>query len=227
MRRIFTLARKDLLETRRDRLALIFTVVMPVAFTAFFGLLFGGGSDRLPLAVWSGDAGPVATQLISQLQKSDVVVVHRVSRSRRPSRTSPTTRWRRRWRSRRGSPPRWRPASRPRSPSSACPAHLARRRRRPRSRRSPGKAVAAEQAARAAAPRNGRRALPQAPGRHRRPPSWRPAPSPLRRSPTRRRRSRWSRPARPPVRCRRASSSARRACSSTSSSSVSRPPASR
>ena len=67
MRRIFTLAGKDLLETRRDRLALIFTVVMPIAFTAFFGLLFGGGSNRLPLAVWSGDAGPVATQLVSPL----------------------------------------------------------------------------------------------------------------------------------------------------------------
>jgi ABC-2 type transport system permease protein len=81
MRRVFTLARKDLLETRRDRLALIFTVVMPVAFTAFFGLLFGGGSDRLPLAVWSGDSGPVAAQLIAQLQKSDVVVVHRVNKA--------------------------------------------------------------------------------------------------------------------------------------------------
>jgi len=81
MRRIFTLASKDLLETRRDRLALIFTVVMPIAFTAFFGLLFGGGSNRLPLAVWSGDAGPVATQLISQLQKSDVVTVQRVKKS--------------------------------------------------------------------------------------------------------------------------------------------------
>ena len=81
MRRIFTLARKDLLETRRDRLALIFTVVMPIAFTAFFGLLFGGGSNRLPLAVWSGDAGPVASQLVSQLQKSDVVTVQKVTKS--------------------------------------------------------------------------------------------------------------------------------------------------
>jgi len=81
MRRVFALAGKDLLETRRDRLALIFTVVMPVAFTAFFGVLFGGGSDRLPLAVWSGDPGPVATQLIAQLQKSDVVTVNRVKKS--------------------------------------------------------------------------------------------------------------------------------------------------
>ena len=46
-----------------DRLALLFTLVMPLAFTAFFGLMFGGGSDRLPLAVWSGDAGPAAEQL--------------------------------------------------------------------------------------------------------------------------------------------------------------------
>ena len=54
---------------------------MPVAFTAFFGLLFGGGSDRLPLAVWSGDAGPVATQLVRALQKSGVVTVQRMTKA--------------------------------------------------------------------------------------------------------------------------------------------------
>ena len=43
--RIWTLARKDLLETRRDRLSALFIIVMPLAFTTFFGLLFGGGSD--------------------------------------------------------------------------------------------------------------------------------------------------------------------------------------
>ena len=52
---------------------------MPLAFTAFFGLMFGGGSDRLPLAVWSGDAGPAAEQLLSAVQESDVVVVHRMT----------------------------------------------------------------------------------------------------------------------------------------------------
>jgi ABC-2 type transport system permease protein len=81
MRRIWTLARKDLLETRRDRLALIFILVMPVAFTAFFGALFGGGSDRLPLAVWNGDAGPVAARLVSALDKSHAVAVRRVTRA--------------------------------------------------------------------------------------------------------------------------------------------------
>ena len=56
MKRVWTLASKDLLETRRDRLALLFTVVMPLAFTSFFGLMFGGGSDRLPLAISSADS---------------------------------------------------------------------------------------------------------------------------------------------------------------------------
>ncbi len=37
--RILTLARKDLLETRRDRLSALFILVMPLAFTTFFGLL--------------------------------------------------------------------------------------------------------------------------------------------------------------------------------------------
>jgi ABC-2 type transport system permease protein len=78
--RIWILARKDFLETRRDRLAFLFIFVMPIAFTAFFGLMFGGGSDRLPLAVWSGDAGPAAKQLLNAVESSDVVVVHRMTR---------------------------------------------------------------------------------------------------------------------------------------------------
>jgi ABC-2 type transport system permease protein len=80
MSRIWILARKDFLETRRDRLAFLFIFVMPIAFTAFFGLMFGGGSDRLPLAVWSGDAGPAAKQLLNAVEKSDVVVVERMTR---------------------------------------------------------------------------------------------------------------------------------------------------
>ncbi len=81
MKRVWTLAGKDLLETRRDRLSLLFTLVMPLVFTAFFGLLFGGGSDRLPLAVWSGDTGPAATQLLGALERSDVVAVHRMTKA--------------------------------------------------------------------------------------------------------------------------------------------------
>lgn len=73
MKRIWTLASKDLLETRRDRLALLFTVIMPLAFTTFFGLMFGGGSDRLPLAIVNADSGAPAMQLVSALAQSGVV----------------------------------------------------------------------------------------------------------------------------------------------------------
>jgi ABC-2 type transport system permease protein len=73
MNRIWTLASKDLLETRRDRLALLFTVIMPLLFTTFFGLMFGSGSDRLPMAVSNGDSGAAAKQLVAMLQKSIVV----------------------------------------------------------------------------------------------------------------------------------------------------------
>lgn len=75
MNRIWTLAAKDLLETRRDRLALLFTVIMPLAFTAFFGLMFGAGSDRLPLALSNADPGAAAGQLVTMLQDSAVVKV--------------------------------------------------------------------------------------------------------------------------------------------------------
>ena len=71
------LARKDLLETLRDRLSFVFILVMPLAFTLFFGLLFGGGSstDKLPLAVWDADGGAAAKQLVADLGKSAVVRV--------------------------------------------------------------------------------------------------------------------------------------------------------
>jgi ABC-2 type transport system permease protein len=70
------LARKDLLQTVRDKLSFIFILLMPLAFTLFFGLLFGGGSGRLPLAVNNADAGGAAAQqLVAALRDSDVVKV--------------------------------------------------------------------------------------------------------------------------------------------------------
>jgi len=71
------LARKDLLETARDRLSFIFILIMPLAFTLFFGLLFGAGSaaEKLPLAVWDADGGDAAKQLVARLEESPVVRV--------------------------------------------------------------------------------------------------------------------------------------------------------
>ncbi len=75
MNRAWTLARKDLLETRRDRLSAIFIIVMPIAFTAFFGIMFGSGSDRLALALHDADGGAQAMQLVATLKGSDAVRV--------------------------------------------------------------------------------------------------------------------------------------------------------
>ncbi len=75
MNRVWTLAGKDLLETSRDRLAFLFIVIMPLAFTAFFGLMFGAGSDRLPLSVHNADQGGAAQELVAMLRESGVVKV--------------------------------------------------------------------------------------------------------------------------------------------------------
>ena len=71
------IAGKDLRETVRDKLSFIFILVMPLAFTLFFGLLFGGGSDadKLPLAVWDADGGAAAKELVADLDKSEAVRV--------------------------------------------------------------------------------------------------------------------------------------------------------
>jgi len=71
------LARKDLQQTMRDRLSFVFILVMPLAFTLFFGLLFGANSssNKLPLAVWDADGGAAAKQLVAALDKSAVVSV--------------------------------------------------------------------------------------------------------------------------------------------------------
>lgn len=69
------LARKDLQQTIRDRLSFIFILLMPLAFTLFFGILFGAGSsvEKLPLAVWDADGGAAAAQMVAALEKSAVV----------------------------------------------------------------------------------------------------------------------------------------------------------
>jgi len=79
MKRVWILAAKDLLETRRDRLVLLFTVIMPLAFTAFFGILFGSTSDRFPLAVNDADGGAAAQDLVALLAASTVVKVTSLS----------------------------------------------------------------------------------------------------------------------------------------------------
>jgi len=76
MSHIWTLAKKDLLQTSRDRLAFLFIIVMPLVFTLFFGLLFGGLHDEetgLPVAIVDHDGGPAAEELVNLLKESEAV----------------------------------------------------------------------------------------------------------------------------------------------------------
>ncbi len=78
MRYVWTLAKKDLLQTRRDRMAALFTIILPIVFTIFFGLLFGGfssGSERIPLAIADSDGGAEAQKLVALIKESPVVDV--------------------------------------------------------------------------------------------------------------------------------------------------------
>jgi ABC-2 type transport system permease protein len=76
VRRVWHIATKELLQTRRDRLAALFTIVLPVVFTVFLGLIFGGansGPGRLPLAMADADGTAASTRLVEQLKASPIV----------------------------------------------------------------------------------------------------------------------------------------------------------
>lgn len=77
MRWIWALVQKDLLQTYRDKLSFLFTFLLPVVFTLFFGFLFGGtGSSTLPVALVNLDStGLATTQLLQILENSDVVAL--------------------------------------------------------------------------------------------------------------------------------------------------------
>lgn len=75
MKRMWDIARKELLQNRRDRLALLFTIVLPVIFTVFLGLLIPSEDDtsRLPLALADADGSPAATQLVQELSEAPLL----------------------------------------------------------------------------------------------------------------------------------------------------------
>lgn len=75
MKRVWDIARKELLQNRRDRLALLFTIVLPVIFTVFLGLLIPNEDDtsRLPLALADADGSPAAVQLVQELSEAPLL----------------------------------------------------------------------------------------------------------------------------------------------------------
>jgi len=77
MSRAWSIAKKELLQTRRDRLAALFTLILPVVFTIFLGVIIGsaGGERSLPLAVVDEDLSAASQQFIQELQASPLLAL--------------------------------------------------------------------------------------------------------------------------------------------------------
>jgi ABC-2 type transport system permease protein len=76
VRRVWQIASKELLQNRRDRLAALFTLVLPVIFTVILGLVIGKAEESgLPLAVGDSDGSPASQRLLTRIGESDLVEV--------------------------------------------------------------------------------------------------------------------------------------------------------
>jgi ABC-2 type transport system permease protein len=75
MSRAWQITLKELLQTRRDRLAALFTIILPVIFTIFLGLIIGsaGGDSHIPIAVVDQDGTTASQQFLAQLQTSPLL----------------------------------------------------------------------------------------------------------------------------------------------------------
>jgi ABC-2 type transport system permease protein len=74
MRRAWYVTTKELRQNRRDPLATLFTVFLPVIFTVVLGLVIGSQDDgRLPLAIADEDGSILSQQLIARLEDSPLL----------------------------------------------------------------------------------------------------------------------------------------------------------
>jgi ABC-2 type transport system permease protein len=77
MRRIFDIVLKDLMQILRDRKTFLFLLIMPIAFTLLFGLVFGGSGkttdSRLPVGFLDQDGGTLSANLKGLLESSTVI----------------------------------------------------------------------------------------------------------------------------------------------------------
>lgn len=77
MNRAWHITTKELLQIRRDRLAALFTLVLPVVFTVFLGLLIGQFDEepRVPLALADADGTAASREIISRLGETGLLEV--------------------------------------------------------------------------------------------------------------------------------------------------------
>lgn len=71
------IATKELLQTRRDKLAAIFTIILPIVFTIFLGMIIGNqsGDPNIPVAVADLDGTAVSQRFVEQLDASPLLKV--------------------------------------------------------------------------------------------------------------------------------------------------------
>lgn len=78
MRRIMTLALKDLLLLWRDKFGLFWVAVFPLAFAAFFGSIFSTGDNEpsaIKIAVIDEDSSSHSSDFVAELEESDLLDV--------------------------------------------------------------------------------------------------------------------------------------------------------
>ena len=75
--RAWRIATKELLQTRRDKLAAIFTIILPIVFTIFLGMIIGNqtGDPNIPVAVADQDGTAVSQRFVEQLDASPLLKV--------------------------------------------------------------------------------------------------------------------------------------------------------
>lgn len=81
MRSISAIALHDLRLVLSDRSAVVWFLLMPIAFATFFGVVLGGGDSsptdaRAALTVVDEDKGPVARLLLEELESERLVLTH-------------------------------------------------------------------------------------------------------------------------------------------------------
>ncbi len=76
--RILDIALKDLRQIVRDRQTILFTIVMPIVFTLFFGFIFGpggnGSESRLRIGVVDGDEGGILSAVVVEMLEASEAV---------------------------------------------------------------------------------------------------------------------------------------------------------
>jgi ABC-2 type transport system permease protein len=78
MRRTWQMACKELLQNRRDGLAALFTIILPVIFTIFLGLMIGGAvTETFPLAVADSDDSSASRALVERLRDSPLLRIEK------------------------------------------------------------------------------------------------------------------------------------------------------